>query len=568
MSKVQEVLLSKLIEEKNLPQPHWDTAKGKISIPELYSPSNIIIPEWNKISDEVQEKINETFGLNLPEEPIRFESLTNLQKIQIRRKFEKWIASKKNKLYPNGIIQSKRDYVSSTDELLKLLDMYNQSKCFHIEDKDTGKLRGVIPPKSKMVQISGPLIPWKAIMIDFKAQRHTDGLHILKLWLRYDPYKNYGCTVRFTTDGNQCDTNDGRHSLMLFGMVGVAFVPVRGPISDMRTTNMDIFQSLNSQAKPITLIDDLKFMNSRACLTMEYFNSEQKIHTDREKFHSGLVASDKEVYEMFKLVDKFDVELVSSELGKRDRRHIKPRQMFRPDQLIEHLQNNNYSFWNEDLTELKDTFVKDTLKVLDEVIFDYDGYFPHEIMMGICHLLSLINPGGKPTDDQRKKAIQVFITVLQNFLPAPSDSGKAVVRDTKDRPYRFYLEVTRLKDRIPEKIISYEGKEISNPVHKFASKTYIEGIIASFLYQLIQDDPTITKPDKNLFVRPTVSYRTGEEDEKGNLIRKTVYLEDLSREPVDGVQPLIGLHSWPRFGKTKENNSQDYLRVEDDDEDE
>ena len=552
----QKITLSKIV-GKNFPNPYWDEENQKIHIPEIYTKNSFVVPEWEIMNTEILDKITETFGLDC--NPIDFEDLTNKHKCDIKNKYHKWINSTHNHVTDaSGQIPAKREYQDSSDELLKLLNAYHSSGCFYIEDKDTGEVRGVRPPKTYLKMISGPLVPWKVIKIDFLAQRFTDSVHILSLFLNYNSKKNYGLTVRLTTNGLQVDTNDGRHSLLLFGLVGVAYVPLRGPVDDSRTTNMNIFEDFNSVAKRIEMVDELNFKNHRANLTKQQYNNESMIDTKVSRTSNNLKASDRQVYEMFKLLDKFDITVVDPSKGSKHRRSIGEREMFRPDQLIAHLQNAKYSFWSDDGTILKDTYVKDTMQILRRVLFDNDGYFPHEPMMGICQLISMMS-NGKPTDAERKKAIKVLTTVLENFY-SPVDFGKKATRkQIKDRPYEFYLEVSRLKDRVPEHVVDVvSGDKILNPIHRFSEMKYIEGIIASFLYQLIQDDPAISKPDKNLFTRPFIRYTT--KDDEGNSVKKTFYLEDFERKlNSDGSRPLIGMTSFPK--KSDKVEIKDYLRV-------
>ena len=262
LSPVNE-LTRKIFDTLSHEKTYFDVEKNKLIFPEHIIKRTTVEANYEAIYEGCEDDVKRAFYLHLENDPIAIEDLTDAQKKHIRKTLKKAVRSMPKA--PGGTIVTSKNWVWFADEFEKVLEIIEQSKCFCIEGKD-GKLRGVKPPKNFHCMVSGPEVPWHLLVIDFRAQRGSDVIHLVDKLLDYDPVKNFNLTGRFEPDGTQVDINDGRHSAMLLALVGAPYVLVRGAVCDDIITNMNTFEILNSLAKPIREYDEMNFMYNRAKL--------------------------------------------------------------------------------------------------------------------------------------------------------------------------------------------------------------------------------------------------------------------------------------------------------------
>ena len=468
-----------------------------------------ITPNYEMIYEGCTDDINAAFGLDLDTTPYEISQLSDTMKKDIKDRLKTELNSQ-NKWF-GAQIQNTDEVKSAPDEIREMLRAIAYSKCFYIED-EAGVVRGVQPPTSFKVQAGMSNVPWKFMYIDFKAQRFTDIAHVVDKLLDYDSLKNLGSSGRFDPSGLRVDINDGRHSAMLLALTGCPYCLVSGPISNKRSVNMIVFTVKNSLAKPVTAYDELHTVLGKA----ELERDEGGVHSIDTRIYtlsaSKFRTSDKHVYEMFQLLRKFGIELVSPELGKVNRRALQTAQWYRVDKLLEFVQDKKYCTWTSD-QEINDTFLFDALYIMKEQIIDNGGYAAHELIWAILELFAVTAKTSGLTEAKRKKMREATIEALKEWLPKVNLNAP---RKMMDRSYYFYEQWGSASKRVP----AMHSLSALEPT----KKKYIDTFLATGLWSIINECSKLTKTQKALFDCPELTWILSQED--GSLKEHTGQLLD------------------------------------------
>tara|TARA_R110000782_G_C14801589_1_gene411914 strand:+ start:143 stop:1759 length:1617 start_codon:yes stop_codon:yes gene_type:complete len=494
----------------------YDPSQDRMVFP--VNTGSIITQNYEEIYEGCTEDISDAFGLNRSYVK-KITDLTDEEKNTILDQLKKVLVG--NKKYAGCKIHNKKgSIIPIAEEFARLLDAIKVSGCFHLTDK-AGKTYGVQPPLYENVQMGLVHAPWKFLYIDFAAQRWTDIYHVIEKLLNFDSKKNLGLTGRFDPEGVHVDINDGRHSAMLLGLTGLPYAIVRGPVCASRSTNMDIFEVLNSQAKPITLYDILNFTYNRALQKKEEGPEGVKaIDRRKHKTGSGKVLSDRQVYEMVELLNTFGIELVPESQGDQNRRNIQEGEWFRSDMILKFIQDPNYTTFNKETGAIEDTYLYESLLVVKEVLVDNGGYAPHELTWAILELFKQTNDKVTLTKATRTKMTNALIKALEEYFSEVSINAER--RMAKDRPYEFYKDYNTFSKRIPD---SSKVKELSQ------GKTYIQVFLATALYSIVQNCVGLKKPVKELFALPEIRRSIINDDAEKEL--EIVNLLDDRGQPID-----------------------------------
>jgi hypothetical protein len=464
-------------------------------------------PNYENIYEGCTEDIRKAFGLDLPGTPYEIEDLTPEMKTSIKDKLVKKLNTTEK--YANCKIYNADIVKPLAEDFKEFLKAVEYSKCFYIKDK-AGVERGVQPPKTIRVQFGLCPVPWKFIYIDFKAQRDTDIAHIIDKFLDYDSYRNMGARGRMDkTTGKRVDINDGRHSAFLLALTGIDMCPVSGIISDKRSMNMIVFMITNSLAKPVELFDELKVIKGKAELEKDE-GGLKNVETKEYTLSSGskIRTSDRQVYEIFSILEQFGIQPVPQEYGKNNRKLVKQGNWYRLDMLIKFFQDSNYTKYKSspdlDAFTIDDSsFIFDALYIIKEVIVSKGGYAPHELIWAILELFRVINEQNGMSKKDRSNIRDYIIIALENWLQAYNPN--APTKMLKERSYEFYDAYTnKAKGRIPT----------NHPIWSLAQSgnTYVHYFLATGLYSIVQECKLLKKTQKALFVAPQVKWTVNEAD--------------------------------------------------------
>lgn len=502
----------------NQPDVYYDPEQDRMVFSDRFKDKAVINSNYESIYEGCDEDIKDAFGLNVPNSADSYDicDLSQEQKSTIL----KTLKSKLNqtKKWSDCLIKSSGSKVSFAEEFKTLLDAIAYSECFQIKDK-AGNIHGVNPPVSFTCQIGLVEVPWKFLYIDFGAQRWTDVYHVVEKLLNYDSKRNLGLTGRFDPLGIQVDINDGRHSAMLLALTGIDHALIRGPYCSQRVTNMNTFEVLNSQAKPIHPYDELNFMFSRAEIQKEADGIKSIDRTIRET-GSKMKISDRQVYEMYKLLEQFGIQLVHPDMGNQNRRNLEPGSWYVCDRIVTFIQDTRYATWDQTTGGIKDSYLYDALSIVKQVLLDNEGYASHEMVWGLLELFKQTHdrtPGGL-TESNRKLMRQACVTALMEWLPEVKVTAKSKMIE---RAYEFFAETKRLKGRVPS----------SSNIYIFAQGNgHIQYWLATGLYSLIKDSSKIKQPIKSLFVCPEFNKKETQVDGSEKLV--TWKLIDDRNEPI------------------------------------
>lgn len=500
-----------------------------------------IQPNYEMIYEGCTEDIHKAFGLELDTKPYEISELSDSMKKSIKDQLKSSLDNT-NK-YIGAQIQNNDEVKPATEEIREMLRAIAYTRCFYIED-EAGVVRGVRPPSSFKVQAGMISVPWKFMFIDFKAQRWTDISHIVDKILDYDSFKNLGSSGRFDKEGRRVDINDGRHSAMLLALTGCPFCLVSGPVSNKRSINMIVFTVKNSLAKPVTAYDELHTVRGKAELERDeggINGIDTRIYTlSSSKFRT----SDKQVYEIFQLLNKFGINLVPPEKGKQNRRALESGEWYRVDKLLEFVQNTKYCTWTN-TQEINDTFLFDALYIMKDVIIDNGGYAAHELIWAIIELFAVTEKSSGIGEKKRGKMREAVVTALKEWLIPVNINAP---RKMMDRSYTFYEQWGIASKRIPSTHLLWTLEP--------TKKKYIDCFLATGLYSIVQECSKLTKVEKAMFDCPELTWSIAQQD--GSIKEHTGQLLD------DRGLPFSFDHSFKSSGVKK----QKAVTVVEDEEDE
>ena len=505
--------------------PYYDKDEDRIVLPKAIIERQLIDADYESIFEGATEMVKSAFGLN-HKHIIGMEKLSQNEKDAIRSKVKKFF--KTYKQAPGGVLTSGHNQVKFENEFRKLLRILAIGNFFTV--KRGKKEYGVRPILPYHCQVGGVKTPWHLLYIDFMAQRGTDAMHLIDKLMNFDSMRNMGLTGRVYDNGHKVDINDGRHSAMLAALSGMPYVYVRGPNDDNRVTNMNIFEVLNSLAKPITRFNEMTFMYSRSLLTLKEKKDLSYISTKNQVTGNGLYTSDKKMYELFELAKEFDFTLVPDTY--KNSTALEGGHLWQTSQFNELFDNRYraYTQFDED-QNIVDSFLRDACEVVQEAYTSQGGYADVVTMWPICENLFIASEKNGLTQKNREQMKHAMTQALTNYLPEVNpDTPRKMV----DRAGLFYTAVKKLKNSHNNQ--SSELKDVAG------GNAFIQHWLSTALYSLVQEDPSISKNVKALFVMPQFNQKQqnadGEEDiviRKLEVGGKPVSLSTLKQNNVEVV---------------------------------
>lgn len=125
----------------------------------------------------------------------------------------------------------------------------------------------------------------ESIMLNYRAQRSINVLHLIKLLADFDSGLVFGAKGRRTTNGDMF-INDGQHGSILLALVGVEKIPAQYIESDQEYHDFNQFIACNVQALKADDYDNHRNQNNRAVRMQREVGAikhEDKIHYDLDQ---------------------------------------------------------------------------------------------------------------------------------------------------------------------------------------------------------------------------------------------------------------------------------------------